>query len=78
MRIVKKTWDERLDSNVFLESDVDEQLLMFIPFVNLRSFKANFVLTQMKQKFYGHCEITLDHHTLTPGVDCPQDGENLY
>ncbi|RPB14512.1 DUF1000-domain-containing protein [Morchella conica CCBAS932] len=32
MRIVKKTWDERLDSNVFLESDVDEQLLMFIPF----------------------------------------------
>lgn len=32
--IVKKTWDERLDTVRVLESDADEQLLMFIPFVS--------------------------------------------
>jgi hypothetical protein len=31
--IVKKTWDQRLDREPELESDVDEQLLMTIPFV---------------------------------------------
>lgn len=30
---MKKTWDERLDTTRVLESDADEQLLMFIPFV---------------------------------------------
>lgn len=78
MKIVKKTWDERLDNNVFLESDVDEQLLMFIPFVNLHSFGENYALTQTKQKFYGHCEITLDHCPLTPRADCSQDCEDIH
>lgn len=30
--VVKKSWDERLDTTRVLESDVDEQLLMLIPF----------------------------------------------
>ncbi|KAL7269917.1 hypothetical protein RUND412_007394 [Rhizina undulata] len=30
--VVKKTWTERLDMTRILESDADEQLLMFIPF----------------------------------------------
>lgn len=30
---MKKTWDECLDTTKVLESDADEQLLMFIPFV---------------------------------------------
>ncbi|WEW55681.1 hypothetical protein PRK78_001114 [Emydomyces testavorans] len=39
--IVKKTWAQRLDEKPELESDVDEQLLMYIPFtgqVKLHSF----------------------------------------
>lgn len=31
--VVKKSWDERLDTTRILESDADQQLLMFIPFV---------------------------------------------
>ncbi|KAI5778212.1 PITH domain-containing protein [Geopyxis carbonaria] len=30
--IVKKTWEQRLDTSTILESDADEQLLIFIPF----------------------------------------------
>jgi hypothetical protein len=30
--IVKKTWDERLNDDPILESDADEQLLMYVPF----------------------------------------------
>lgn len=32
--IVKKTWEQRLDALPSLESDVDEQILMCIPFVS--------------------------------------------
>lgn len=31
--IVQKTWAERLNDHPELESDADEQLLMYIPFV---------------------------------------------
>ncbi|KAF8544069.1 PITH domain-containing protein [Trichophaea hybrida] len=30
--IIKKTWDERLDVTTILESDADEQLLIYVPF----------------------------------------------
>lgn len=30
-KVVKKTWDERLDTETELKSDADEQLLMHIP-----------------------------------------------
>ena len=30
-RVVKKTWQQRLDAEPKLVSDVDEQLLMFVP-----------------------------------------------
>ncbi|EEH36042.2 hypothetical protein PAAG_00365 [Paracoccidioides lutzii Pb01] len=36
--IVRKTWAQRLDDKPELESDVDEQLLMYIPFVDPHSF----------------------------------------
>lgn len=34
-KIVEKTWPMRLDPEPYLESDADEQILMFIPYVNL-------------------------------------------
>ena len=32
-KIVKKTWQQRLQADPQLESDADEQLLMFVPYV---------------------------------------------
>ena len=32
-KVVKKTWQQRLDADPELESDADEQLLMFVPYV---------------------------------------------
>ena len=32
--VVKKTWESRLDAEPSLDSDVDEQILMYIPFVS--------------------------------------------
>lgn len=37
---MKKTWGERLDTTRVVESDADEQLLMFIPFVSSLSYNA--------------------------------------
>lgn len=31
--IIQKTWEERLDDTKVLESDADEQLLIFVPWV---------------------------------------------
>lgn len=35
--IVQKTWAERLNDKPELDSDADEQLLMYIPFVSFPS-----------------------------------------
>ncbi len=32
-KIIKKTWQQRLEADPELESDADEQLLMFVPYV---------------------------------------------
>ena len=32
-KVVKKTWQQRLETDPQLESDADEQLLMFVPYV---------------------------------------------
>ena len=34
-KIVKKTWQQRLDADPELESDADEQLLMFVPYISV-------------------------------------------
>lgn len=34
-KIVKKRWQQRLDADPELESDADEQLLMFVPYVSV-------------------------------------------
>lgn len=33
-KIVRKTWQQRLNADPELESDADEQLLMFVPYVS--------------------------------------------
>lgn len=40
---MKKAWSERLDTTRVLESDTDEQLLMFIPFVFSLSYNPRLV-----------------------------------
>ena len=32
-KVVRKTWQQRLEADPVLESDADEQLLMFVPYV---------------------------------------------
>lgn len=39
-KIVKKTWQQRLDADPELESDADEQLLMFVPYVSISMEKS--------------------------------------
>ena len=39
-KIVQKTWNERLNDEPELESDADEQLLMYIPYVD--TFSVSF------------------------------------
>ncbi|KAK6499269.1 hypothetical protein TWF506_003896 [Arthrobotrys conoides] len=34
-RVLRKTWDERLDTTVQLESDSDQELIMFVPFAGI-------------------------------------------
>ena len=48
--IVKKTWTERLSLEPELASDVDEQLLMTVPYVNpkLCCFKSKHWITKQK------------------------------
>ena len=38
--IIKKAWDQRLDTTTILESDGDEQLLIYVPSVDLLSIAA--------------------------------------
>lgn len=45
---MKKTWDERLDVTSILESDADEQLLMFIPFVYALAAIVVYVVGEVK------------------------------
>ena len=44
-KIIKKTWQQRLESDPQLESDADEQLLMFVPYVAALSHQIYEILT---------------------------------
>lgn len=48
-KIVKKTWQQRLESDLQLESDADEQLLMFVPYVAALSHQTYEILTSHRQ-----------------------------
>lgn len=49
--IVQKTWAERLNDEPELESDADEQLLMYIPYVS-SSFLSFFLFSPFAVHFY--------------------------
>lgn len=48
-KIVEKTWPQRLNPEPLLESDADEQLLMFVPYVfgTYRSYSQSAVKLKM-------------------------------
>ena len=48
-KIVKKTWQQRLESDPQLESDADEQLLMFVPYVAALSHQVHEILINYRQ-----------------------------
>lgn len=39
-KVVEKTWPQRLNAEPMLQSDADEQLLMFVPYVSSFSTKS--------------------------------------